>query len=215
MDFAETDEAAAASGVRAAVDFYARKANRLQERQRELAAELAAVQDDLLKTQTTRDQLAGALDEILAEAPSAAEEPEAASETAGSDTVRSHDDSPASAAETAASPQGRRQAGMKNARPKQRAGAKSGEVMQAIEQLLATSGKQMHVRDLTAALGRPTEGKAGTAAVETIRATCKRLAGHGRIAEVKTAVFAIVRTSEAGQAARSGSVDEIGLKGAA
>lgn len=215
MDFADTDDAAAASGVRAAVNFYARKADRLQERQRELAAELAAVQDDLLKAQTTRDQLAGALDEILAQAPSAAEEHETASETAGSDTPPSHDDSPAPAAETAASPQGRRQAGTKNARPKQRAGAKSGEVMQAIEQLLATSGKQMHVRDLTAALGRPTEGKSGTAAVETIRATCKRLAGHGRIAEVKTAVFAIVRTPEAGQAARSGPGDETGLEGAA
>ncbi|MEV7979827.1 hypothetical protein [Streptomyces sp. NPDC086519] len=92
-------------------------------------------------------------------------------------------------------------------------GARSGEVMRAIEQLLATSGEPMHVKVLTAAPRRPTEGKAGTAAVETIRATRKRLVGHGRIAEVKTAVFAMARASGARAADESG--DEAGSKGAA
>ncbi|MDI9886547.1 hypothetical protein QMZ92_19735 [Streptomyces sp. HNM0645] len=66
MDFAGTVETAAASGVRTAVDFYARKADRLQRCQRELGAELASLQDELLKARTAHDQLSAALDEILA-----------------------------------------------------------------------------------------------------------------------------------------------------
>lgn len=87
--------------------------------------------------------------------------------------------------------------------------------MLAIEQLLATSGKPMHVKDVTAALGRPTDGKEGTAAIETIRATCKRLVGHGRVTEVKTAVFAIARTTQAHPMDEAAPGGEAGLKGAA
>ncbi|MFD5477583.1 hypothetical protein [Streptomyces hawaiiensis] len=196
------------------MDFYIRKADRLQQRWRELEAELTAVQAELAKACTARDQLAEPLDEILAQAPGIAEEQEAESPAGSNSDESSKEEPPASAraGERASFRQEPGRGKAKTARPKQQAsGAKSGEVMRAIEQLLATSGKPMHVKDLTAALGRPTEGRAGTAA-ETIRATCKRLAGHGRIAEVKTAVFAIARASGAGAADESG--DEAGLKGA-
>lgn len=218
MDFAGTEETAAAPGVRTAVDFYTRKADGLQQRQRELEAELALVQTELAKARTTRDQLADALDEILAQAPSAAEEQGTQAETAPTGHTPPSDEPPAAAstAETADSPQGPRRGPSRTARPrKQASAAKSGEVMLAIEQLLATSGKPMHVKDVTAALGRPTDGKEGTAAIETIRATCKRLVGHGRVTEVKTAVFAIARTTQAHPTDEAAPGGEAGLKGAA
>jgi hypothetical protein len=67
MGFAGMDEAAAAPGLRTAVDFYTRKADRLRQRRRDLEVEMASVQAELDKTCTTCDQLAGALDEILAQ----------------------------------------------------------------------------------------------------------------------------------------------------
>ncbi|MDK1348089.1 hypothetical protein QNO09_33375 [Streptomyces sp. 378] len=211
MDFAGTNEPTAASGLRAAVDFYVRKAELLQRRQRDLEEELVAVQAELNKACTTRDQLATDLDEILTQQPGVDEEQDADPEAAGESDAPTSDEPPAAAA---APRPGTKRGTVKASQPGKKTSAKSGEVMRAIEQVLATSGKPMHVRDLTAALSRPTEGKAGTAAVETIRATCKRLAGHGRISEVKTAVFAITRASETGQATQSGPGNEAGLKGA-
>ncbi|WP_338897767.1 hypothetical protein WBG99_21015 [Streptomyces sp. TG1A-60] len=207
------------------MDFYTRKADRLERRRCDLEDELASVQAELDKACTTRDQLAGALDEILSQTsgPGPEQDPgagEAAESPAGGDGDPS---APAEAESESGSADGtaggRQERGP--GRPRASAGkktaskAKSGEVMQAIEQLLATSGEPMHVTKITKALGRPTDGKAGTAAVETIRATCKRLVGHGRVAEVKTAVFAIARSAAGGVADEPGPVGGAGLKGAA
>ncbi|MDQ0934816.1 hypothetical protein [Streptomyces turgidiscabies] len=225
MGFAGMDEAAAAPGLRTAVDFYTRKADRLRQRRRDLEVEMASVQAELDKTRTTCDQLAGALDEILSQTSGPGQEQDAGSgEAAESPADEDGDPSAPAAAEpesksadgTAGGRQERapgrpRASAAKKTAPK----AKSGSVMQAIEQLLATSGEPMHVTKITEALGRPTDGKAGTAAVETIRATCKRLVGHGRVAEVKTAVFAIARLTEAGPADEPGPMGDAGLKGAA
>ncbi|MFJ2111349.1 MULTISPECIES: hypothetical protein [unclassified Streptomyces] len=223
MGFAGMDEAAAAPGLRTAVDFYTRKADRLRQRQRDLEDELASVQTELDKTCTTCDQLAGALDEILSQTSDTGQEQdtgagEAAESPAGEDGGPS---APAAAeSESADGTAGGRQE-RRPGRPRASAAkktvskAKSGSVMQAIEQLLVTSGEPMHVTKITEALGRPTDGKAGTAAVETIRATCKRLVGHGRVAEVKTAVFAIARAAEARPADEPGPMGDAGLKGAA
>jgi hypothetical protein len=218
MGFAGTEEAAAASGLRTALHFYARKVDLLQQRQRDLEAELAAVQAELSQARTTRDQLTTDLDEILAQAPSAAGQQEAGTgATTGGDTPsRDEPTGPAPMAPSAGSRQEPKQGKPRASQSaEKKASAKSGEVMRAIEQLLATAGKPMHVKDLTSALGRPTDGKEGTAAIETIRGTCKRLVGHGRIAEVETAVFAIVRAAEAGTVHEPGPVTEAEMKGAA
>lgn len=225
MGFADMDEAAAAPGLRTAVDFYTRKADRLRQRRRDLEDELASVQAELDKTCTTCDQLAGALDEILAQPPGSGQEQDAgAGEATESPAGEDIDPSAPSAAEpesesadgTADGQQERGPGRLRASAAKKTASkAKSGSVMQAIEQLLATSGEPMHVTKITEALGRPTDGKAGTAAVETIRATCKRLVGHGRVSEVKTAVFAIARAAEARPADEPEPVGGTGLKGAA
>lgn len=52
------DEAAAAPGLRTAVEFYTGKVGRLRQRQAELEAELCAVRSELAKVSATRDQLA-------------------------------------------------------------------------------------------------------------------------------------------------------------
>ncbi|MEH0419385.1 hypothetical protein [Streptomyces sp. B21-083] len=223
MGFTGMDEAAAAPGLRTAVDFYTRKADRLRQRRHDLEVELASVQAELDKTCTTCDQLAGALDEILAPPSRPGQEQDAdAQEAAESPT--DEDSDPAAPASAESEPAdgaagGRQERGpgrpRASAAKKTASKAKSGSVMQAIEQLLATSGEPMHVTKITEALGRPTAGKAGTAAVETIRATCKRLVGHGRVSEVKTAVFAIARITETGPADEPGPMGDAGLKGAA
>lgn len=228
MGFAGMDEAAAAPGLRTAVDFYTRKADQLRQRRRDLEVEMASVQAELDKTCTTCDQLAGALDEILAQTSqtsgSGQEQDPGEGETAESPAGEDCDPSvPAPAAAESESADGTA-GGRQERRPgKPRASAakktaskaKSGEVMQAIEQLLATSGEPIHVTKITEALGRPTDGKAGTAAVETIRATCKRLVGHGRVAEVETAVFEIARSAAGGVADEPRPAGGAGLKGAA
>lgn len=135
MGFTGTDETAAASGVRAAVDFYSRKGDRLKQRQRELEAELTAFQAELLKTRAARDQLADALDEMLAQVPGAAEEPESEPETAVTSDAPSSAE-PASAestAKTAEDRQGPKPGKPKSARTGEKPSAKSGEVMRAID----------------------------------------------------------------------------------
>lgn len=72
----------------------------------------------------------------------------------------------------------------------------SGQVMQAVEQILVSAGRPMKARDITEALGRPTKGDEGRAPIETTRATCKRLVKNGRAVEHPIGVFAARRVTK-------------------
>jgi hypothetical protein len=52
----------------------------------------------------------------------------------------------------------------------------------------------LRVKEITEALGRPVDGRRGTAAMETVRKTCKRQVMHGRAVETEPGVFAIAST---------------------
>ncbi|MFD3352645.1 hypothetical protein [Streptomyces fradiae] len=72
----------------------------------------------------------------------------------------------------------------------------SGQLMQAVEQILVGAGRPMKVKDITEALGRPTKGDEGRAPIETTRATCKRLVKNGRAVEKPVGTFATRRVTE-------------------
>ncbi|KOU52180.1 hypothetical protein ADK55_16975 [Streptomyces sp. WM4235] len=65
--------------------------------------------------------------------------------------------------------------------------------METVERILLTAGRPMPVRDITEALGRPTQGKEGRGPLATVRATCKRLVKNGRAVEQPVGMFAIAR----------------------
>ncbi|SCK09482.1 hypothetical protein [Streptomyces sp. WMMB 322] len=187
------DEAEAAEGLHTAVRFYTRKAERLRKRQAELQAQLEELQAELTKASTARDQLDEALREIVGKP------------TSLSSTVREQE-APAPAAETAATEtrttaQTKRAAPSRHPGPRQPAAVKPEdkpvELWREVLQVLATSGRPMRAKEIAAALGRPTKGKAGTSAVETVRATCKRQVKHGRAVEEPAGVFEIARGDEA------------------
>jgi hypothetical protein len=64
-------------------------------------------------------------------------------------------------------------------------GLKSGQLAQAVLRVLATSGRPMRAREITEALGRPTDRKK----METTRVTAKRLAAQGKLVEVESGLF--------------------------
>uniref|UniRef100_A0AAU2VVB3 Uncharacterized protein n=1 Tax=Streptomyces sp. NBC_00008 TaxID=2903610 RepID=A0AAU2VVB3_9ACTN len=181
-------EEAAAPGLRVAVDFYSEKADQLSRREKELEEELDSVREERSRTLVTRDQLSVALAEISAQAGPQPAEPAGEENPAEAESASGQGSKPsrAGAEETPPRP-GRRS---ENASGPQRRSA-SGELMRAIEQVLTTAGVPLHLKELTAALGRPTEGKPGTAALESVRSTCKRLVETGRLVQPETAVFAI------------------------
>lgn len=179
-------EEAAAPGLRVAIEFYGEKAERLSRRAKELEVELGSLQEEMAQTLVTRDQLSRALAEIGAGTgpqlgKTAPEEEPAEAAPPGEQGGTAPPDS----AEKSSSARGGNSAG-----PGKRRSA-SGELMRAIEQVLTTAGIPLHLKELTAALGRPTEGKPGTAALESVRSTCKRLVETGRLVQPETAVFAI------------------------
>ncbi|MFE7561904.1 hypothetical protein [Kitasatospora sp. NPDC057500] len=182
MGAVDGDEAVAAPGLRIAVDFYAAKAGELERRQAALEDELATLRAELARVSGARDQLAEVLAELEVDQPPQAPaelEPTAAAEPGPGAAEES---SPVPPTEPALP---RPAAG--------RQGAQSGEVMQAVLQVLATAGRPMRVREITEAIGRPASGKEGRAPQETTRSTCKRLAQQGKAVEGPVGVFAIAR----------------------
>ena len=179
------DEAAAAPGLRTAVEFYSVKVDALIGRQADLEAELAAIRADVVRFSSTRDQLREALAGILADST-----PPTAADEASQDRVKHPG---ASAGETTgdASPSDTPAAQEQTPQDTSRSG--SGELMQVVEQILVTAGRPLQAREITEAVGRPTKGKAGRNPIETIRRTCKRLVKNGRAVESPVGVFAAVR----------------------
>lgn len=194
MSSRHVEGAEAAEGLRTAVGFYARKTQRLRERQTELQAELEALQAELARASTARDQLGQALREIIGE--------EAIPDTPDHERGQAPTPSEVEAAADTPTPTGSKTASLRITRPRQSTGsAKPGhrnvELWREVLQVLATSGRPMRVKEIAAALGRPTKGKAGTSAVETVRSTCKRQVKHGRAVEGPAGVFEIARGQEA------------------
>jgi hypothetical protein len=187
------DEAAAAPGLRTAVEFYTGKVDRLRQRQVDLEAELGAVRAELDKVSATRDQLAEDLEEILAETPASptdeATSAQGATSTAGTDGAPPRPEAKADNSGDHAQPRNPFPDGSSP-----RSG--SGELMQAVVQILVTAGRPLPVRDITEALGRPVNGQEGRGPIETTRATCKRLVKNGRAVEDPVGVFAIARTED-------------------
>ncbi|MFJ5233166.1 hypothetical protein ACIQBJ_25135 [Kitasatospora sp. NPDC088391] len=180
MESVAADGAAAAPGLRIAVDFYSAKAEQLRSQQADLEAKLAAVAAELSKACDTRDQLTEVLVELTRDVTGTPAAPEA-------DQVLGEHDAAVSSAQAVPAPPT-----PEDGRAPGR--AKSGEVMQAILQILVTSGRPMRVRDITGALGRPTNGPEGRAPMETTRSMCKRLVKNGKAVEGPAGVFAIAQT---------------------
>ncbi|QKV92951.1 hypothetical protein HUT19_15275 [Streptomyces sp. NA02950] len=190
------DEVDAAPGLRTAVGFYTGKVDRLRQRQADLEAELEAVRAELAKASSARDQLAEALEEILADAPAPQEEPAAASPPG---PAPEPEDVPTPPREDKATGAGDRSEHKHQKPSGKRATARStasGELMQAVLQILVTAGRPLSAKDITEALGRPTTGQEGRAPIETTRRTCKRLVKNGRAVEDPVGVFAVARAEE-------------------
>lgn len=190
MGSGHVEGAEAAEGLRTAVGFYTTKAERLGARLAELKAKLEELQAELAKASTARDQLEEALREITGERASPEGEP---GQVADSSEVAPAGDRTALKGGTGSS---------RRTSPRQdvaSAGSveKNVELWREVLQVLATSGRPMRVKEIAAALGRPTKGKTGTSAVETVRSTCKRQVKHGRAVEGPAGVFEIARGQEA------------------
>ncbi|MCX5211153.1 hypothetical protein OG689_41955 [Kitasatospora sp. NBC_00240] len=188
------DEAAAAPGLRTAVDFYTAKSERLRRRQADLEAELASLRVELVKADSARDQLAEALAEIAGRDAGSAQD----REPSATGSAKAAQDDEAGPADRPGRQAGTDQVAARRKSPvpgdgQAASAVKSGEVMQAILQILATSGRPLGVRDITEALGRPVSGAEGRVVKETTRSTCKRLVKTGRVVEGPVGVFAIAR----------------------
>ncbi|MFJ4741033.1 hypothetical protein [Streptomyces sp. NPDC088775] len=152
-------------------------------------AELAELRVDAAKYASTRDQLSEALAECLAGRSARPEgdqalQREADAEDGGGDASASGEPEPSEPSEET-------HAGQSG--PSRSA---SGQLMQAVEQILVGAGRPMKARDITEALGRPTKGDEGRAPIETTRATCKRLVKNGRAVEHPIGTFAARRVTE-------------------
>lgn len=138
----------AAPGLRTAVGIYSGKTDRTLERISELEAELAELRVEAAKYASTRDQLSEALAELLAgrSAPSEDDQnlrQEADAEDEDSDASPSDESEPSEPSEET-------RAGQSG--PSR---SPSGQLMQAVEQILVSAGRPMKARDITEALGRP------------------------------------------------------------
>ncbi|MFD5617197.1 hypothetical protein [Streptomyces yangpuensis] len=189
MDFTEAGEPDAAPGLRTAVGIYSGKTDRTLERISELEAELADLRVEAAKYASTRDQLSEALSELLAgrSAPSEGDQnpqQDANAEDEDGDASAGDESEPSEPSEETRAGQGG---------PSR---SPSGQLMQAVEQILVGAGRPMKVKDITEALGRPTKGDEGRAPIETTRATCKRLVKNGRAVEKPVGTFATRRVTE-------------------
>ncbi|MFJ4715034.1 hypothetical protein [Streptomyces sp. NPDC088785] len=189
MDFTEAGEPDAAPGLRTAVGIYSGKTDRTLARISELEAELADLRVEAAKYASTRDQLSEALSELLAgrSAPSEGDQnpqQDADAEDEDGDASAGDESEPSEPSEETRAGQGG---------PSR---SPSGQLMQAVEQILVGAGRPMKVKDITEALGRPTKGDEGRAPIETTRATCKRLVKNGRAVEKPVGTFAARRVTE-------------------
>ncbi|MDF2260477.1 hypothetical protein [Streptantibioticus ferralitis] len=171
-------EAAAAEGLRTAVDFYADKAARLQQQRSELEKQLAQVDAELSKAAATRDHLTAALEEITTGA-------EAGPDAPGNQP----DNANANAEEPVADESGT--AGPAGTRLPSAAAPRNRQLGQQVLHVLATAGRPLRVKEITEAIGRPVSGKQGSAAIETTRKTCKRHVTQGKAVEPEPGVFVI------------------------
>ncbi|MEU2390398.1 hypothetical protein [Streptomyces sp. NPDC007369] len=181
MGFADAEETVAAPGLRTAVEFYSGKVQRVLARIDVLEAELVVLRTDAERFTTARDQLSAALAEILADGPPPTGEADGGSQGTSADPPSG--EGPPRRQPAA----GRRRSGSQPRR------SPSGELMETVERILLTSGRPMPVRDITEALGRPTQGKEGRGPLATVRATCKRLVKNGRAVEQPVGMFTIAR----------------------
>ncbi|MFB7512900.1 hypothetical protein [Streptomyces sp. NPDC056144] len=181
MGFADAEETVAAPGLRTAVEFYAGKVELALARINGLEGELAALRTDAERFTTARDQLSAALTEILADGPPSTGKVDGAPQATSAEPPSEDGPPPRKPAAR------RRRPG---SRPKR---SPSGELMETVERVLLTAGRPMPVRDITEALGRPTQGKEGRGPLATVRATCKRLVKNGRAVEQPVGMFAIAR----------------------
>ncbi|MGO4459640.1 hypothetical protein AB4039_20430 [Streptomyces sp. M-16] len=181
MGFADAEETVAAPGLRTAVEFYSGKVELVLARINELEGELAALRADAEKFTTARDQLSAALAEILADGPPPTGEVDGAPQATSAEPPSGDGPPP------------RRPAARRRRSGSQPRRSPSGELMETVERILLTTGRPMPVRDITEALGRPTQGKEGRGPLATVRATCKRLVKNGRAVEQSVGMFAIAR----------------------
>ncbi|WP_030343917.1 hypothetical protein [Streptomyces californicus] len=189
MGFTGAGEPDAAPGLRTAVGIYSGKTDRALARISELEAELADLRVEAAKYASTRDQLSEALAELLADRLAPSADDQSPQRKAGAE----YEDSDASPSDesNASEPSEETRAGQSG--PSR---SPSGQLMQAVEQILVSAGRPMKARDITEALGRPTKGDEGRAPIETTRATCKRLVKNGRAVEHPIGVFAARRVTK-------------------
>ncbi|MFD4276147.1 hypothetical protein R2B67_21495 [Streptomyces cyaneofuscatus] len=189
MGFTGAGEPDAAPGLRTAVGIYSGKTDRALARISELEAELADLRVEAAKYAGTRDQLSEALAELLADRSAPSADDQSPQRKAGAE----YEDSDASPSDesNASEPSEETRAGQSG--PSR---SPSGQLMQAVEQILVSAGRPMKARDITEALGRPTKGDEGRAPIETTRATCKRLVKNGRAVEHPIGVFAARRVTK-------------------
>ncbi|MEN3586668.1 hypothetical protein AAH978_21315 [Streptomyces sp. ZYX-F-203] len=189
MDFTGAGEPDAAPGLRTAVGIYSGKTDRTLARISELEAELADLRVEAAKYASTRDQLSEALAELLAGRSAPSEDDQSPRQEA--DAENEDDDASAGDEPEPSEPSEETRAGQ--SRPSR---SPSGQLMQAVEQILVGAGRPMKVKDITEALGRPAKGDEGRAPIETTRATCKRLVKNGRAVEHPIGTFAARRVTE-------------------
>ncbi|WP_137988835.1 hypothetical protein [Streptomyces vilmorinianum] len=189
MDFTGAGEPDAAPGLRTAVGIYSGKTDRTLARISELEAELADLRVEAAKYASTRDQLSEALAELLAGRSAPSEDDQSPQQEADAE----NEDGDASAGDEPEPSEPSEETRAGQSRPSR---SPSGQLMQAVEQILVGAGRPMKVKDITEALGRPTKGDEGRAPIETTRRTCKRLVKNGRAVEHPIGSFAARRVTE-------------------
>ncbi|WP_256106053.1 hypothetical protein [Streptomyces sp. ODS05-4] len=189
MDFTRAGEPDAAPGLRTAVGIFSGKTDRTLARISKLEAELADLRVEAAKYASTRDQLSEALAECLADHSAPSEDDQSPQEEADAEG----EDGDASAGDNSepSEPSEETRAGQSG--PSR---SPSGQLMQAVEQILVGAGRPVKVKDITEALGRPVKGSEGRAPIETTRRTCKRLVKNGRAVEHPIGTFAARRVTE-------------------
>ncbi|MFD6150979.1 hypothetical protein [Streptomyces sp. NPDC060243] len=189
MDFTGAGEPDAAPGLRTAVGIYSGKTDRTLARISELEAELADLRVEAAKYASTRDQLSEALAELLAGRSAPSEDDQSSQQEADAED----EDGDASADDESEPSKPPEETRVRQTGPSR---SPSGQLMQAVEQILVGAGRPMKVKDITEALGRPTKGDEGRAPIETTRRTCKRLVKNDRAVEHPIGTFAARRVTE-------------------
>ncbi|MGW0667804.1 hypothetical protein [Streptomyces sp. NPDC002746] len=168
---------------------YSGKTDRTLARISELEAELADLRVEAAKYASTRDQLSEALAELLAGRSAPSEDGQSSQQEADAED----EDGDASADDESEPSKPPEETRARQTGPSR---SPSGQLMQAVEQILVGAGRPMKVKDITEALGRPTKGDEGRAPIETTRRTCKRLVKNDRAMEHPIGTFAARRVTE-------------------